>query len=132
MKRIAEALFILSLWIAFISLLAFVVAGTMLSIASGDGVIRDAPLLSYIALAFLFSIFLGIFSSGLASFAEKRAASSARPKPMIRIQPMDKAPGWNEAVLRWFLKGPEKRVMTDDFKQGFAARAQVPPPKRRK
>lgn len=43
---------------------------------------------------------------------------------------MDEKPaGWNRAVLGWFMRGPELRQPTDDFRDAFHKGAQQPPPR---
>ena len=49
------------------------------------------------------------------------------PKPFMRVQPMEKPPGWNKDVLWWFFHGPEGRVKNDDFRDAFRERSRQPP-----
>lgn len=54
------------------------------------------------------------------TFYAKRHTKGAR----IPLEPMDKEPGWNEAVLHWFHNGPELREPNDDYRAAFDERAQ--------
>jgi hypothetical protein len=41
------------------------------------------------------------------------------PRPSIRVQLLDKPPGWNRDVLHWFFAGPEGRVKGPEFREGW-------------
>lgn len=46
-----------------------------------------------------------------------------RPRPLIRLSPREKPPGYNLAVVGWFLGGPERRRRTPEFTDAFRTRA---------
>lgn len=130
----SETLMRLSLKSLAISLLAFLFVGLFQALTSIRGIISNPTALSWALMAILVS-FMGIGVSLCLSWASKRAhikrMRSIRHQT-IPILPMDKEPGWNKAVLGWFHRGPELREPDQDFKDGFAARSQVPPPTKRR
>jgi hypothetical protein len=62
-------------------------------------------------------------AAAIASLAWLRQYREQHPRPLIRLKPMEKPPGWNRAVLHWFLNGPELRRPTDEYRAAFRERA---------
>ena len=136
MKRIAEGLFKVCLMLATSSLFGFVIVGGVEIAVSSDGVVGDATYLAICALLFVLAVAIGLCGFALEQIADYRATKAARlarrRRPMIPLQPMEKEPGYNKEVVAWFHGGPELRERDAEFHQGFAARSQVPAPRRKK
>jgi hypothetical protein len=131
-NKTAATLFKLGLNIAGWSTLVYVVAGFWLTIRSVAGVLSQPTVLAFAALGIIFGIFLIVIGHFLDVWSKNRIEARSRFKPLIPLEPREKEAGYNEAVIHWFHNGPELRERNDDYRAGFAARAKVPPPKRRK
>ena len=108
--KIAGAVFVLSFVLFFVSAcfgVAYSVAG-IVDEGAADSV--AAGVLGMLAAAII------------AALAWLRQYREQHPRPLIRLRPMEKPPGWNEAVLRWFHRGPELRD-SEDFRSAFRERA---------
>ena len=127
-RSLSSSLIRIACAIGLFSLIAYVIAAVYYVARFLAGIETPDPVfLSIAIIIFILALALG----GIAWFlrAWHCVVEEKKPKPTIPLQPMDKPPGFNKEVLKWFHHGPEGRVVDDEFKAGFAARSQVPPPK---
>lgn len=78
MKRLAETLLKVCLYLAIVSLFAFAIVGAVEIALSSDGVVRDARLLAICGLLFILAIAIGLSGSLLEAWADHRAVKAAR------------------------------------------------------
>jgi len=113
------------------SLAAFMIATIWGAVRAVAGIFTQPTAFAVcVACIFLSVMMMGV-AWALGHWADEadRARARRTPSQTIPFAPIEKPEGFNRDVLHWFHKGPELRIRDEEFSKGFAARAQVPPPK---
>lgn len=112
---------------------SFIGIGVAKALTAVDGMIAYSPILTISALFVVVSLW-GMGCALILFWLHRRNVRRrqfAQRSITIPLEPMEKQPGWNRAVLGYFHRGSELRTRDEEFKKAFAMRAQVPPPRRK-
>ena len=109
----------------------FIVATIWGAIRAVAGLFTQPTAFAVCVACIFLSLFVMAIAWALGHWADELDRTQARrtPSQTIPFAPMEKPAGFNRAVLHHFHEGPELRIRDEEFTKGFAARAQVPPPK---
>ena len=131
LKTVHKILYRTAFIIGGLALLAYFAFGFVMVVNDIQDVdAYDAAIsVSISILAFILALIIGALSFFVGRWQREVAFRLAgrRKSKTIPLEPMEKEPGWNKAVLHWFHNGPENRPQSDEFDNAFEARSQVPP-----